>query len=198
MRRRAPKTVWASRAGGKASKTPTGAYGAVLARLLGAQWHITCESGIGLLRNDYMLGDSRPMPVLYPYLYPNTYLLDDTNNSALWPTTQWGALGDASVSGAPDLVVVGLGGNDVSLESSGDGGVRAAIPIGSIDAGPDAGPSFVQGLLDFIAQLTADFPNATLLLVSNADEVQEAVEEVVAYYGADGGGAAYIRQVMGW
>jgi hypothetical protein len=174
------------------------AYGPVLAKLLNAQWHVTCESGIGLLRDAYPLGDAAPMPQIYPYLYPNTYLLKDPTNLALWPTTQWGALGDAAVSGTPDLVVVGLGGNDVSTQSSADGGTRASIPIGSLDGGAEGGVSFVQGFTHFITALTADFPGASILLVSNASEVQTAVEDVVGYYAPGGGGASAHLHVYGY
>jgi hypothetical protein len=137
------------------------------------------------------------MPKLYPFLYPNSYLLEDPTNQALWPPTQWGALGDAAITGTPDLVVVELGGNDLSLVSA-DGGVLPPIPVGSLDGGPDAGPSFVQGFLDFVAHLTANFPDATVLLVSNAPEVQTAVNEVVSYYGPGGGGASASLRVYGY
>jgi hypothetical protein len=171
------------------------AFGPVLARLLNAQWHLTCESGIGLVRNNLAASGigPRPMPQVYPYLYPNTYLLEDPANQALWLPTQWGGLGDAAVPGTPDLVVVELGGNDLSLVSA-DGGVLPPIPVGSLDGGP----SFVQGFLDFIALLTADFPGASILLVSNAPEVQTAVNEVVDYYGPGGGGANANLHVYGY
>ncbi len=175
------------------------AYGAVLARLLNAQWHITCEGGIGLVRNNLAAQGigPRPMPQIYPYLYPNTYLLEDSANQALWAPTQWGALGDAAVPGTPDLVVVGLGGNDLSLVSA-DGGTLPSIPVGSLDASADSGPTFVHGFVDFIAQLAADYPGASIFLVSDAEEVQTAVEEVVSYYAPGGGGATAKLHVYGY
>jgi hypothetical protein len=175
------------------------AFGPVLARLLNAQWHLTCESGIGLVRNNLAAPGigPRPMPQLYPYLYPNSYLLEDPTNLAPWPPTQWGALGDAAVARKPDLVVVELGGNDLSLVSA-DGGVLPPIPVGSLDGSSDGGPSFVRGFLDFIALLTTDFPGASILLVSNAPEVQTAVNEVVDYYAPGGGGASANLHVYGY
>jgi hypothetical protein len=52
--------------------------------------------------------------------------------------------------------------------------------------------------LDFIALLTANFPDASILLVSNAPEVQTAVNEVVTYYGPGGGGASASLHVYGY
>jgi hypothetical protein len=88
----------------------------------------------------------------------------------------------------PDVVVIELGGNDLSLGTA-DGGQRPAIAVGSPSEGTDAGPSLVGGFVAFIDQLAMDFPSATFVLVANAPEVQEAIDAVVGDYTGAGGGA---------
>ncbi len=164
------------------------AFGVVMAKALGAQWHVTCESGVGLVRNtDNGYVDPRPMPEIYPLLYPET-----TGNPNLWPPDQWGAVGGAAMAALPDVVVIELGGNDLSL-STADGGQRPPIPVGSPSDGPDAAPSLVQGFLRFLGQLAADFPGAVFILVQNAPEVQSAIDAVVAYYADGAAGNANLR-----
>ena len=156
-------------------------FGVVAAKALAAQWHVTCESGVGLVRNtDNGYIDPRPMPEIYPYLHP-----EDPGSLTLWPTTQWGTVGSEPVSATPDVVILELGGNDLSLTTA-DGGTRPPIPIGSPTDPPDSGPSLVQGFLQFLSQLEADYPRATFVLAANAAEVKEAIQVVVDAYG-DGG-----------
>jgi hypothetical protein len=166
-------------------------YGPLLASLLGAQWHVTCESGVGLVRNG-PIADPRPMPEIYPYLYP-----EETANLTLWPRTQWGAQGNTVLSGTPDLLVIGLGGNDLNLVAA-DGGALSPIPVGGPEGGPEGGPSLVQGFVQFISQLAADYPGVSILLISNALAVEAAVQIVVSYYAPGGAGADAGAHVYGY
>ena len=160
------------------------AFGVVAARALNAEWHLTCESGVGIVRNtDNGYIDPRPMPAIYPLLYP-----EDPTNATLWPVTQWGASGATVVNAAPDVVVLELGENDLS-QTIVDGGMRPAVAVGSPSDPPDAGPTLVGGFISFIGQLAADYPGAAVVLVTNAPELQQAMESVVAAYG-DGGAEA--------
>ena len=169
------------------------AFGVVMASILGAEWHVTCESGVGLVRNtDNGYIDPRPMPVLYPLLHPET-----TDNPTLWPPNQWAMAGGAPVQARPDVVVIELGGNDLSV-STADGGQRPPIAVGSPSDAPDAAPSLAHGFLQFIPQLAADFPGATFVLAQNAPEVQSAIDIVVAYYADGGAGAAANVRVVGF
>jgi hypothetical protein len=181
------------------------AYGPVLARQLDAAWHVTCASGIGLVRSYWSRGDQTPMPALYPFLFPE----DETTNKTLWTTTQWAAQGDAAVAGTPDVIVIGLGTNDFSRDSApaADGGLqyRDPMPLGSLDAGAnldsgsDAGLTLEQGYVAFIDQLKGYFPGVHVVLVSSPilgnmyptpTDMQlaqhaQAIQEVSAYYATD-------------
>ncbi len=169
------------------------AFGVVMANALGAQWHVTCESGVGIVRNtDNGYVDPRPMPEIYPLLYPET-----TNDPTLWPPHQWAAIDGTAAPATADVVVLELGGNDLSL-STADGCQRSPISYASTSDGPDAGPSLVQGFLRFITQLATDFPDATFVLAQNAPEVQAAIDVVVAYYEDGGAGSTANLRVYGY
>jgi hypothetical protein len=147
------------------------AYGSVLARGLDAEWHLTCTSGIGLVRN-YFNRDNRTMPVLYDLVYP-----ESTATTPTWDTTQF----------KPDVIVIGLGTNDFSLDSADPASPRAALPL----------DTFEQGYIQFIDQLAAYYPGVTVVLVSSPilgdpqlTTLRTAVTDVAAYYAPDGGAAA--------
>ena len=69
------------------------AYGPITARALGAQWHLTSESGIGLIRN------CCNKPFLMPQVFNKVSLSKD---SLLWDFTRY----------QPDVVTICLGQND--------------------------------------------------------------------------------------
>jgi hypothetical protein len=178
---------------GQGVENGTKAFGVVMATALGAEWHLTCESGVGLVRNtDNGFIDPRPMPLIYGQLHT-----ESTTNLAAWPPTQWGEHGGAPVVATPDVVVVELGGNDLSV-STADGGMRPPIPVGSPTDGPDAGPGLARGFVEFVGQLAADFPGAAIVLIANATEVESAIDAVVAYFGDGGAGAAPGLRVLGF
>jgi hypothetical protein len=146
------------------------AYGTVLARALDAEWHVTCTSGIGLVRN-YFNRDSRTMPVLYDLVYP-----ENTATTPTWDTAQF----------IPDVIVIGLGTNDFSLDSADPATPRAAMPL----------DTFEQGYVQFIDQLAGYYPGVTVVLVSSPilgdpqlTYLRTAVGDVAAYYSPDGGAA---------
>jgi hypothetical protein len=171
-------------------------YGVVAAKILNAEWHITCASGIGIVRN-YYSRTSGTMPQVYPYLFP------EMASSPLWPVTQWGVEGDASTTASPDVLVIGLGTNDFSRDTATTGVYRDPMVVGGPDGGPDGGPGLVQGYIGFIDQLKTSFPGISIFLVSSPilgngyptaadmqrDDHWTAIQDVVAYYAADGGGA---------
>ncbi len=179
-------------------------YGADLARDVGAEWHVTCASGIGLVRNYYSRGDQRTMPEIYPYLDPEAMMPLDLTP---WDTTQWAASAGAAVTGTPDAIVIGLGTNDFSRDAPplADGGLvyRDPIDVGSLDGGLDAeadgGVTLEQGYVMFIDQLKADYPGVSVFLVSSPilgnnyptptdmqlSQHQQAIQDVAAYYTSD-------------
>ena len=169
------------------------AFGVAMATTLGADWHVTCESGVGLVRNtDNGFVDPRPMPEIYPLLHP-----EGAAGGPVWPPTQWAVVGRTVVTSTPEVVVIELGGNDLSLTTA-DGSGRPPIPIGSSSDTPDAAPSLAGGFIQFIGQLAADFPGATFVLAWNAQEVQAAVDQVVAFYAGGGPGGASNLRVVGY
>jgi lysophospholipase L1-like esterase len=180
------------------------AYGPVLARQLNAAWHVTCASGIGLVRSYWSRGDQTPMPGIYPFLFPE----DEMTNKAPWPTTQWATQGDASLSGTPDVIVIGLGTNDFSRDGppGPDGGtqLRDPMPVGSVldaglDAASDAGETLEQGYVQFIDQLKGYFQGVHVVLISSPilgdmyptptdmqlTQHAQAIQDVSAYYAND-------------
>lgn len=165
-------------------------FGVVAAVALNAQWHVTCESGVGLVRNnDNGYIDPRPMPEIFPYLYPEV-----PSSVTPWPTTQWASRGNVILAAVPDVVIIELGGNDQALTIA-DGGTRPPIPVGSPTDPPDAGPSLVGGFLRFIAQLAGDYPGASFVLVANSAEVQQAIQVVAGAYGDGGADDGGVRVV---
>ena len=74
-------------------------YGAITARALGAQWHLTSESGIGLMKSCCNK----------PYVMPTVFDKININNDSLtWDFNKY----------QPDLVTVGLGQNDGIQDSA--------------------------------------------------------------------------------
>jgi lysophospholipase L1-like esterase len=160
------------------------AYGPVIARQLNAEWHVTCTSGIGLLRN-YYNRDNRTMQVLYDLMYP-----ENTASTPTWDTTLF----------VPDVIVIGLGTNDFSRATADPNTLRPPMTI----TGVDGGVGLVQGYIQFIDQLVTFYPGVTIVLVSSPilgdayptpsdtqfTDHQTAIKDVVAYYAPDGGAAA--------
>ena len=162
------------------------AYGPVLARALGAEWHVTCAGGIGLVRNYYSRGDQRTMPTIYPFLYP-----EDTSSTTLWDPMhdQW----------VPDVIVIGLGTNDFSRDSGDPSNPRPPMPV----VGIDGGVGLVDGYIAFIDRLASYYPGVRVVLVSSPilgdmyptpsdmqlSDHRQAIADVVAYFGPDGGAA---------
>ncbi|MDP9000996.1 MAG: GDSL-type esterase/lipase family protein [Myxococcota bacterium] len=154
------------------------AYGVILARALNAQWHVTCASGVGITRNYYNRYDSRTMPQLYPYLYP-----EDMANPTLWDPMH--------VIWVPDAIVIALGTNDFSRDGAPDGGVRPAMDILTLQ----------QGYIAFIDMLKRYYPGVHFFLASSPilgngypgpadmqlNDHQTTIRNVVAYYAADAG-----------
>ncbi len=146
------------------------AYGTVLARQLGAESHVTCTSGIGLVRN-YFNRDARTMQDLYDLMYP-----ENTATTPLWDTTLY----------QPDVIVIGLGTNDFSTDSGDPANPRAPLDMSV----------FEQGYIQFIDQLATYYPGITVVLVSSPilgdpqlTALRTAVGDVATYY-APGGAAS--------
>lgn len=153
------------------------AYGSVLGRLLGAEWVVTCQSGIGLYRNYYNLATGT-MPQIYDFLFPG-----DSNVTQTWATNQF----------VPDVIAIGLGTNDFSHASS----------TTNVDGRPalDVQNQFVPAFIQFINQLATYYPGVNIVLVSSpilGDQYptssdmdltsdRNAMCEIADYYGFDGG-----------
>jgi lysophospholipase L1-like esterase len=154
---------------GQAYQSSYMAYGAVLGRMLNAERHTTCVSGIGLVRNYSSLYDARPMPEVYPLLYI------DSKTSPPWDTSKF----------KPDAVVIGLGTNDFSPGDS----ARASMDE----------TTFANGYIAFIDQLKGYYPGVHVFLVSSpmlgdgwpnpgdtsATSLKNAIGSVVTHYATD-------------
>jgi hypothetical protein len=168
-------------------------YGAVAARALNAEYHITAVSGIGLVQNYSQSYDARPMPQVYDLLYVEqngpmadpSYTADQLKNaktSPLWDTTQF----------VPDAVVIGLGTNDFS---PGDG---VAPPAGTaIAARMKIAPAdYAVAYEAFITQLRTYYPSADFFCLSSpilgdgyptntdtyATDLKTALADMATYY----------------
>jgi Carbohydrate esterase 2 N-terminal/GDSL-like Lipase/Acylhydrolase family len=110
------------------------AYGPVAARALGAEYHVTCVSGIGLVR-DYstMSGDTRPMPDVYGLTLPEL----QPSESPAWEPANFRS----------DAIVIALGTNDFSPGNPAEG-VRDKMDI----------DAYTQAYVDFIDTLKGWYP----------------------------------------
>ncbi len=113
-------------------------YGAVTARTLDAEYHVTAVSGIGLVRNYSFLYDARPLPAVYDLLY-----LELQQGSPAWDPQQF----------VPDVVVIALGTNDFSPGDS----PRPAMTV----------PEFAAAYMTFVAKLRGYWPEAHIFAVSS-------------------------------
>ncbi len=117
-------------------------FGAVMARNLNAEYHITAVSGIGLYRNYSGEYDGRTMPQVYGSLY-----LESTT-SPTWNFSNF----------QPDAVVIELGTNDFSP------GDQTYEPTRTphIDSAV-----YVDAYIDFVSTLRGHYPNAHIFCVSS-------------------------------
>ncbi|MCY0993438.1 SGNH/GDSL hydrolase family protein [Nannocystis sp. ILAH1] len=113
-------------------------YGAVAARSLDAEYHVTAVSGIGLVRNYSFLYDARPMPAVYDLMF-----LELQQGSPSWEPQGF----------VPDVVVVALGTNDFSLGDSERPRMTEA--------------EFAAAYVEFVAELRGDYPEAHIILASS-------------------------------
>jgi lysophospholipase L1-like esterase len=114
-----------------------GSYGAVMARSLDAEYHVTAVSGIGLIRNYSSMYDARPMPEVYDLMFL------ELTDSAAWDPATW----------VPDAVVVALGTNDFSP--------------GDSDRPKMGVTEFTTAYVDFVTKLRGYYPDAEIFAVSS-------------------------------
>ena len=108
-----------------------------MARLLGAEYHVTSVSGIGLVRNYSSLYDARPLPAVYGLMFI------EEMTSPPWPFDKY----------IPDAVIIGLGTNDFSPGDS----ARPSMDL----------PTFTKGYIDFVTTLRGHYPNAHIFGISS-------------------------------
>jgi lysophospholipase L1-like esterase len=149
------------------------AFGPVLARSLGADYHVTAVSGIGLVQNYDDTWDPRPMPEVYPLLYVER----KGSTAPLWPVERF----------VPDAIVIALGTNDY-----GRGSPTRPSPMVAL-----APADFAQAYIAFIDQLKRCYDDAThttqffcmqspLLGDTAQSNLNQALDLVIAHY-ADAG-----------
>jgi lysophospholipase L1-like esterase len=114
-----------------------GSYGAVMARSLQADYHVTAVSGIGLVRDYSFKYDARPMPAVYDLLFI------ELENSPAWNPANW----------VPDAVVVALGTNDFSPGDSDRPKMDIAL--------------FTTSYVQFVTKLRGYYPNAQIFAISS-------------------------------
>lgn len=143
-------------------------YGAVAARALDAEYHITAVSGMGLIRNYSQQYDARPMPEVYDTLY------FEQKMSPRWDTAQF----------VPHAVVIMLGTNDFS---PGDGKSERE------ELDPAA---YAEEYIAFVETLRTYYPDAHYFAVSSpmlgdgypdaskryATDLKTALDAVEAHY----------------
>ncbi|HYO95168.1 MAG TPA: SGNH/GDSL hydrolase family protein [Polyangiaceae bacterium] len=143
-------------------------YGAVAARALDAEYHITAVSGMGLIQNYSQQWDPRPMPEVYDTLF------FEQKMSPLWDTAQF----------EPHAVVLMLGTNDFS---PGDG------KPGRVELDPEM---YAQEYISFVDTLRTYYPEAHYFALSSpmlgdgypdasktyATDLKTALDAVEAHY----------------
>jgi len=154
-------------------------YAAVAARDLGAEYHLTAVSGIGLVRNYSSSFDARPMPEVYALTFPEM-IEGNTWDMTAWDTSRF----------VPDVVVVSLGTNDFSPGDNPPTSPRPNMLVAD----------YVVAYEAFLAALRADYPNAEIFALSSpmlgngwpqatdtfADDLRAAVAQVAADLNAAG------------
>jgi len=152
-------------------------FGAVAARALDAEYHVTAVSGIGVTRvySSNASYDLRTMPEVYDKLY-----LEDTASPA-WDTSRY----------VPDVVVIALGTNDFSPGDNPTDMPREQMTV----------EKFVPPYEDFIDTLMGYYPDAEFVLLSSpmlSDDwpdpsfkyktsLEESIAQIEADYAKQGG-----------
>jgi len=148
-------------------------YAAVAARDLGAEYHLTAVSGIGLVRNYSSSFDARPMPEIYDLTFPEM-IEGNTWDMTVWDPSRF----------VPDVVVVTLGTNDFSPGDNPPASPRPNMAIADYVAAYEA----------FLTMLRADYPDADIYALSSpmlgngwpqatdtfADDLRAAVAQVAS------------------
>jgi len=113
------------------------AYGPVLARSLGAEYHVSAVSGIGLVRNYSFQYDARPMPDVYDLIF------FEQTGSPVWDHKLF----------VPDVLVLALGTNDFSPGDSERESMDEDI--------------FAAKYVEFIGKLRSCHPQAEIFCISS-------------------------------
>ncbi len=151
------------------------AYGPVLARSLGADYHVSAVSGIGLVRNYSSQYDARPMPEVYDLLF------FEQTGSPVWDHTLF----------VPDVLVLALGTDDFSPGDS----KRESMDV----------DAFAAKYVEFIKKLRSYYPQAAIFVVSSpmlgdhwpnpantfATDQKNAITKTVDALNADGDAKVY-------
>jgi lysophospholipase L1-like esterase len=151
------------------------AYGPVLARSLGAEYHVSAVSGIGLVRNYSSQYDARPMPEVYDLMF------FEQTGSPKWDPALF----------VPDVVVTALGTNDFSPGDS----ERESMDV----------DAFAAKYAEFIKKLRSYYPQAAIFVVSSpmlgdhwpnpantfATDQKNAITKTVDALNADGDAKVY-------
>lgn len=123
------------------SNNAAASYGAVTARALDADYHLTAVSGIGLVRNYSAMYDARPMPEVYDLLNL------ESMTSAEWDHDKF----------VPDVVVVALGTNDFS---PGDNPPEDPRPQMEVEP-------YTEEYIKFVDRLRGVYPDADIFGISS-------------------------------
>ena len=177
---------------GEAYQNASLSYGAVAARALNAEYHITAVSGIGLVQNYSQTWDARAMPQVYDLLYiEQNGATGSLAYSAEFKTAYTSPVWDTKKF-IPDAVVIGLGTNDFS---PGDGTTPPAGTTGRVKLAP---ADYAVAYEAFITQLRTYYPEADYFCLSSpilgdgyptsadtyATDLKAALSDMSAYYTA--------------
>lgn len=129
--------------GGNPAQNAYLSYGAVLARNLNAEYHISSAAGRGAMRN-YECGSLDTLPAVYDHIN----LHDMT--SPIWDHKKY----------VPDAIILALGTNDFSPDDCNE-------PPLSPECDPSDYQLYITDMEQFIAKLRGYFPDAQVILTSS-------------------------------
>ncbi len=148
-----------------AQENPWEAYAARTARMLEADYHLVCWSGIGIISNwtdKEEPNEELLMPVLYPYTDHSTELAVGSEATELWDNNLY----------VPDCIVINLGTNDNSYTK----GILERVSV------------FEEKYYDFIKMVRQKNPSSIILCTLGAmgQELCEAIHGQVKRVVAEG------------
>jgi lysophospholipase L1-like esterase len=152
------------------------AYGPLIAKQLGAEYHVIGVSGIGLARNYSNMYDARTMPQVYDFFFPEQMDSPGKMDQPRWDAAQ-------RMTWVPDAIVIGLGTNDFGAGDATDKTQPYPRPAMTAEM-------FSAAYVQFIDTLRGYYPNAHVFIVSSPvlsnATLESALQMTEAHFAAGG------------